>query len=242
MIAILRKEINSFFSTLTGYLAIAVFLLASGLFLWILPSFSILDFGYATLDQLFIIGPYVLLFLAPAITMRTFSEEKRTGNIEILSTKPVSDWGIVLGKFLAGLTLVAFSLLPTLIYYYSVSALALPQGNVDHGAIIGSYIGLLFLGAAYLSLGLFSSAVTDNQVVSFLLGLFLCFLFYGLIELARESGALNSFDPLLRALSLQAHYDSVSRGVVDTRDLVYFASFTGLFLFATKSILTGRRW
>lgn len=242
MIAILLKEINSFFSTLTGYLAIAVFLLASGLFLWILPSFSILDYGYATLDQLFLIGPYVLLFLVPAITMRTFAEEKRSGNIEILSTKPVTDMGIVIGKFLAGLLLVIFSLIPTLLYYYSVSELAVPKGNIDHGAVWGSYMGLLFLGAAYLGIGLFSSAVTDNQIVSFLLGMFLCFTFYELVELIRDSAALSDADPLLAMLSLQSHYGSISRGVVDTRDVLYFLSFTAVFIFATRTVLTARRW
>lgn len=242
MYAIFKKEITLFFSSLIGYITIGVFLLANGLFIWVLPEFSIFDYGYATLEQLFNLAPFVFMFLIPAITMRSFAEEQKTGTIEILSTKPVTDLQIVLGKYFAGMVLVIFSLLPTLLYFYTVSNLAVPQGNVDTGATWGSYIGLLFLGGAYLAIGLFASSLTDNQIVSFIVGMFLCFLFYQLLDFLRGLTFLSATDPLFESISISTHYTSISRGVVDTRDLVYFISFIAVFLLTTKTIIQSRKW
>jgi len=242
MLAIFKKEINLFFSSLIGYISIGVFLVLTGMFMWVLPNFNIFDYGYATLDQLFNIGPNVFLFLIPAITMRSFAEEQKNGTIEIISTKPVTDFQIVLGKYLAGLVLVLFALLPTLLYFYTVSDLAFPKGNVDAGAAWGSYIGLLFVGGAYLAIGLFASSVTDNQIVSFILGMFLCLFFFQIVDWLKEISFLTSFDAIFDALSLQSHYTSISRGVLDTRDLVYFLSFISVFLFSTKTVIASRKW
>jgi ABC-2 type transport system permease protein len=242
MLAILRKEITLFFSSLIGYIAVAVFLIGIGLFVWVLPDYNIMDYGYATLEQLFKLGPFVFLFLIPAITMRSFAEEQKTGTIEILSTKPVTDFQIVMAKFLAGMVLVLLSLIPTLLYYYTVSHLAVPQGNIDSGATWGSYIGLLFLGGTYVAMGLFASSVTDNQIVAFIFGMFLCFFFYQLLDLMQGMAVMKSVAPLMAALSIQNHYTSISRGVLDTRDLVYFISFIAIFLIFTKTVIQSRKW
>src|ERR1039458_7760512 len=242
MLAIFKKEINLFFSSLIGYISIGVFLALTGMFMWILPEYNIFDYGFATLDQLFTIGPFVFMFLIPAITMRSFAEEQKTGTIEIISTKPVTDLQIVTGKYLAGLVLILFSLLPTLLYLYTISDLAYPRGNVDTGAAWGSYLGLLFIGGAYLAIGLFASSITDNQIVSFILGMFLCFFFFQLLDFMKEISFLTSFDAFFDAISLQSHYTSISRGVLDTRDIVYFLSFIGIFLFSTKTVIQSRKW
>lgn len=238
MIAIFRKEINLFFSSLIGYISIAIFLIANGLFIWVIPNYNVFDGGYATLSQLFYIGPLVFLFLIPAITMRTFAEEKKTGTIEIISTNPVTDFQIVMGKYLAGLVLVLFSLLPTLIYFYTIAYL----GNIDTGATWGSYIGLMFIGAVYLSIGMFASALTDNQIIAFILSLFLCFFFYQLLDLLRLISFLQPFDAFFEAVGIQSHYTSISKGVIDTRDVVYFLSFIGVFLVMTKTVIQSRKW
>jgi ABC-2 type transport system permease protein len=242
MLAIFKKEINLFFSSLIGYISIGVFLVLTGIFMWVLPSSNIFDYGFANLDQLFTMGPFVFLFLIPAITMRTFAEEQKTGTIEIISTKPVTDFQIVTGKYLAGLVLVVISLLPTLLYFYTVSDLAFPKGNVDAGAAWGSYLGLLFIGATYLAMGMFASSVTDNQIVSFILGMFLCLFFFQLLDFLKDISFLTSFDSIFDALSLQSHYTSISRGVLDTRDVIYFLSFIGIFLFSTKTVIQSRKW
>ena len=242
MLAIFKKEINLFFSSLIGYISIGVFLALTGMFMWILPNFNIFDYGFASLEQLFTIGPYVFWFLIPAITMRSFAEEQKTGTIEIISTKPITDFQIVAGKYLAGLVLILFSLLPTLLYLYTISDLAMPQGNVDSGAAWGSYLGLFFIGGAYLAIGLFASSITDNQIVSFILGMFLCFFFFQLLDFMKEISFLTSFDTFFDAISLQYHYNSISRGVLDTRDLIYFLSFIGVFLFSTKTVIASRKW
>ena len=210
--------------------------------MWILPQYNIFEYGFATLDQLFTIGPFVFLFLIPAITMRTFAEEQKTGTIETISTRPVTDFQIVFGKYLAGLVLILVSLIPTLLYFYTIYNLAYPVGNVDTGAAWGSYLGLLFIGGAYLAVGLFASSLTDNQIVSFILGMFLCFFFFQLLDFMKDISFLAKFDSLFDALSLQSHYTSISRGVLDTRDLVYFISFIGIFLFSTKTVIASRKW
>lgn len=243
MYAIFIKEIKSFFSSLLGYIVVAVFLLINWLFLWIFPlEFNIFRYGYATLDSLFILAPFVFLFIIPAITMRSFSEEKRTGTFELLMTKPLSELQIILGKYLATVVLIIFALIPTLFYYYTISSLSYPPGNVDVGGTWGSYIGLLFLGCAFASVGLFVSANTHSQVVSFIVSVFLCsFLYFG-FDFIYEFKFFGSFDLFIKSLGINEHYVSMSRGVIDTRDVLYFLSFISFFLLSTKISLEKRKW
>jgi len=242
MLSIFKKEIRSFLSSLIAYVVIIVFLLIIGLFTWIFADGNVLVQGYANLGILFFMAPWVFIFLISAITMRSFSEEIKQGTFEVLSTKPITDFQIVLGKYLAAVSLVVFAILPTLLYFYSVYELGLPRGNIDVGATWGSYIGLVLLGASYAAIGIFSSAVTPNQIVAFILGMFLCFFFYvGFDQLSNLSlfGGLDSF---VQSLGIQVHYDSISRGVVDTRDLVYFGSIIAVFLGLTLVVLDSRKW
>ncbi len=243
MRAIYFKEINAFFSSLIGYVVIGIFLTLMGLLLWVLPQFSILDGRFATLDTLFAMAPQVFLFLIPAVTMRSFSEEMQTGTLELLVTRPLSDWQIVGGKFLAALTLVVFALLPTLLYYFTVYQLGAPPGNLDSGGIFGSYVGLLFLAATFVAIGLFASSLTQSQIVAFLLAAFLSFFFFQMFDLiSRLPIFFGRTDDIVQALGIQYHYDSMSRGLIDTRDVVYFLSLITLFLAATVVSLGRRRW
>jgi ABC-2 type transport system permease protein len=243
MYTLLKKEIRSFLSSLIGYITISVFLLITGLFLWVLQTDSnILDNGYANIDPLFIMAPWVFLFLIPAITMRSFADEKKGGTIELLLTRPLTDLQIILAKYFAGFVLVLFSLLPTLIYFYSVYKLGSPAGNIDTGGMWGSYIGLLFLGAAFVSIGIFASAITDNQVVSFILSLFLCFFVYTGFEYIASFSLFGKIDNIILALGINEHYISMSRGVIDTRDMIYFISLISLFILGTKTVLESRKW
>jgi ABC-2 type transport system permease protein len=242
MFNIFLKEIRSFLSSLIAYIVIAVFLVGIGLFMWVFPNSNVLDYGYANMDTLFTMAPFVFIFLISAITMRSFSEEKRNGTIEILTTQPLTDWHIILGKYLAGLALVLFSLLPTLLYYYTIHELGAVKGNLDSGAILGSYIGLFFLGACYVSVGLFASAITDNQIVSFVLSMFLCFIAYAVFAQLSELDLLGKYDYLLEWIGIDYHYNSISRGVLDTRDVVYFFSFIALFLGLTQLAFGRRKW
>lgn len=243
MITLYKKEIRTFLSSLIGYVVIIVFLLINGLFLWVFQGdFNILDFGYANMDGLFMIAPFVFLFLIPAITMRSFSEEKRVGTIEMILTKPLTDFQIVMAKYLAGLTLVVFSLLPTLIYMFSVYRLGLPPGNMDMGGSWGSYIGLLFLGASFVAIGLFSSTLTDNQIVSFIIGVFLSGFLYIGFEFIYSLDWLGNLDLFIKSLGINSHYTSMSRGVIDTRDVIYFLSVIFLFIFLAKHSLERRKW
>ncbi len=243
MYALMKKEISSFLNTLIGYIVILVFLLINGLFLWIFPFDSnVLESGYANISGLFWIGPFVFLFLIPAITMRFFAEERRTGTIELLMTKPLSEFEVVLAKYLAAFLLVLFSLLPTLVYALSVYYLSYPVGNVDTGGMWGSYIGLLFLGAGFVSIGLFASSITENQIVAFILAMFLCGFAYIGFEFIYNLDLFGNFDLLIQNLGINAHYMSMSRGVIDTRDVVYFLSLITLFLMFTKISLESRKW
>jgi ABC-2 type transport system permease protein len=235
MFAILKKEFNSFFASPIAYLVIGVFLLINGLFLWVFKDdFNILNAGFADLNPFFFLAPWVFLFLIPAITMKSFAEEYSTGTIELLKTKPISNWQIVFGKFLASLFLIMLAIVPTFTYIYSVYQLGSPIGNIDFGSTIGSYIGLLFLTATYTAIGLFSSTISKNQIVAFILSVFLTFiLFYGFDVIA------NSLDNNLtiRKIGINEHFKSISRGIIDTRDLIYFVSVTIFFLFMTKTRL-----
>jgi ABC-2 type transport system permease protein len=243
MWALFKKEVNGFFSSLTGYLVIAVFLLLISLFMWIVPGqFNVIGNGYATLDSLFALAPWVFLFLVPAITMRMFAEEKRSGTLDLLYTRPVSELQIILSKFLASWALVLFSLLPSLIYFWSVSHLGSPQGNMDMGGTWGSYVGLLFLGGIYAAIGIFASSLTGNQIVAFILAVFLSFLMYLGFEYLSGIAGTGSTAFLVSRLGISYHYNSVSRGVIDSRDMLYFAGVILLFIVGTRTVLQSSKW
>lgn len=236
MIPILKKEFNAFFASPVAYLVIGIFLLINGLFLWVFKdNLNILNAGFADLSSFFYLAPWLFLFLIPAITMKSFADEFNSGTIEILKTKPLTDWQIILGKFSASLLLVIIALLPTIIYVYTIHQLANPVGNIDFGSIIGSYLGLLFLATTYTAIGLFTSTVSKNQIVAFILGVFITFLmFYGFDALSDLTSNGSYF---IKKMGINEHFKSISRGVVDTRDTIYFASITGFFLFITKQQL-----
>ena len=243
MIAIFRKEINAFFSSLIGYVVIAVFLVVTGLFLFVFPDTSLLTYGYATLGPFFTLAPNILLFLIPAICMRTFAEERQTGAIELLVTRPLRDVDIVLGKFLACLSLVLIALAPTLLYYYTIYQLGAPAGNIDAGGTIGSYLGLLFLSMAFVAIGLFASSLTTNQIVSFLLALAITFwCYFGFDYLASLDVFYGNGDTFISGLGMQEHFRSLGRGLIDSRDVVYFLSLAAFFLLLTVISLERRKW
>ena len=243
MFALFLKEIRSFLSSLIGYIVITVFLIVLGLFLWVFPTdFNILDYGYANVDGLFIIAPFVFLFLVPAVTMRSFSEEQKSGTLELLFTRPLSDMQIIIAKYLAGLVLIVFSLIPTIIYFVSVWYLGLPQGNIDAGGFWGSFIGLLFLGATFVSIGIFSSSLSDNQVVAFILAIVLSAFLYLGFEFIYSLELFGNIDLFIKSLGISDHYSSISKGVIDTRDIIYFVSVITVFLFLTKLSLARRKW
>lgn len=243
MYAIFIKEVQSFFSTLTGYIAAIVFLVSIGLIMWVFPGqLNVLDSGYATLDTLFAIAPWVFLFLVPAITMRTFAEEKRAGTIELLLTRPVSDIQLVMGKYLASVVLVLIILLPALIFYLSVYLLGSPIGNIDTGGTWGSFIGLFFLASAYAAVGVFASSITDNQIVSFLLAVAIALIVYTGFDSLATLGIFAGIKYMLTGMSIHEHYSSMSRGVIDTRDVVYFVCLSAIFVLATRTALQSRKW
>jgi ABC-2 type transport system permease protein len=241
MRSIFIKEINSFFSSIVGYVALLVFLIACSLFLWIIPNYSILEYGYASMERFFEIAPWLLLLLVPAITMRSLSDEFRTGTIEWLSTKPLTDFDIIVGKYLATLALIVFALFPTLVYVYTLSNLSLPDISLDSGAIIGSYIGLFFLAATFAAVGIFCSSLTSNQVVGFLISLLGCYLFYtGFEQLSKLPSFAEGIDYYLSMIGMEFHYNSISRGLIDSRDVVYFLSVIILFVSLTRFSLNSR--
>jgi len=243
MRSIFIKEINSFFSSIVGYVAILIFLIACGLFLWIIPDTSILDYGYATLDRYFSMAPWLLMLLIPAVTMRSFADEFRGGTIEWLSTKPLSDLDVIFGKYFASLALVLFALLPTLIYVVTIDSLSAVENNIDTGGIIGSYIGLIFLAASFTAVGVFCSSTTDNQVVAFLVALFACYILYSGFEALSKIPAFTAgIDYYLSMVGMSFHYESISRGIIDTRDVIYFLSVIILFVSFTRLSLSRRTW
>lgn len=243
MWSLLQKEVNTFLNSLIGYIVIALFLLAIGLFMWIFPGqFNVLDAGYSNIDTLFVIAPWVFIFLAPAVTMRSFSEEFRTGSIELLLTKPLTDWQIILSKYLAAVLLVVFAILPTLIYYFSIGKLGMTPFNMDKGATWGSYLGLLFLASAFVSIGVFASSLSSSQIVSFIIGVFLSFFVYIGFESISSIPFLQNIEGLLLNLGINEHYISMSRGVIDTRDVLYFLGLNTVFILLTKTRIESRRW
>lgn len=242
MFAIFKKEVNQFLNSLLGYMVLVLFLVACGLLFWVFPESSVLQYGFAEMEGFFAFVPFVFIFLIPAITMRSFAEEKKSGTLEWLLTRPLSEWDILLGKFLASWFLVFLALLPSLLYVASVWVLGAPPGNLDGAGIAGSYLGLLLLAAVFTSTGVLGSALTDNQLVAFVLSVFFCFLlFSGLSSLA----SIDVWSPasgLFQYLSLDSHYQALGKGLVDFRDVLYLFSITLGLLFGTRLVLRSRRW
>lgn len=240
MWSICKKEFSQFFSSLTGIIAIAIFLLLNGLMLFVFPDSNILDFGYATLDQFFDLAPWLLLLLVPAVTMRTLAEEFKSGTYELLQTRPLNRWHIIAGKYLGCLLVIVIALLPTVIYVFSIQSLTSTAG-IDKGATAGCYIGLFFLAAVFTAIGTWCSSFTSNSVVAFILAAFACFLVYnGFNAISRIPALTAGADYYIEMLGIDFHYKSISRGVVDSRDLVYFLSIISIFLFFTHRHLLRR--
>lgn len=243
MISLYRKEIQGFFSNLTGYVVIVIFLMANSMVMWLYPGkLNVLDAGYASIDTMFIIAPWIFLFLVPALTMRMFAEEEQSGTLELLLSRPLTEFQIVFSKYLASLTLIIFSLIPCLVFFISVYLLGNPPGNVDTGGTWGSLIGLFFLGAVYASIGIFSSSYTSNIIISFLMALVLCFVFYIGFDLLAQIQMFKFVSSILLYIGINDHYMSVSRGVIDMRDIIYFISVISVFILLTKTKLAGKKW
>ncbi len=240
MISIFRKEVGTFFNGIIGYVVVGVFLLLSGLIIWVYPNSNVLDYGFAELNVFFDFCPYVFLFLIPAVTMRMFAEEFRAGTIELLFTKPISIQNIILGKYFASLFIIILAIIPTVIYYFSIYYLGNPVGNIDSASVLGSYFGLIFLAAAYSSIGIFTSAITKNQVVAFILAAVLCYFFYdGIGQIASLfRGTLEYF---ITYIGLNFHYISLGKGLIDSRNMLYLFSFSYFFLIITTIFLKRRR-
>jgi ABC-2 type transport system permease protein len=242
MLQVLSKEFSSFLNSLIAYVVIGVFLLAMGLLVWVFPETSVMDYGYADMQTLFSLAPFVFVFLIPAITMRSFAEEKKAGTMELLFTKPLSDWDIILGKYFSTLLLSLFALVPTLVYYYCLYMLGNPIGNLDTPGIIGSYIGLSMVAAAFCAVGIFASCITPNQIVAFVVGAFLCFLLFSGFESISALPFWSANALAVKQWGVLFHYESMSRGLIDTRDVIYFFSLVLLMLSITKLILGSRQW
>jgi ABC-2 type transport system permease protein len=230
---IFQKEIGSFFNSLVAYMVMAVFLVAVGLIVWVFPDSNVLDYGYADLSSFFSLAPYVLLFLIPAITMRSLAEESRTGTLELLLTKPIRNWELILGKFFANWILVLLTILPTLLYYYSIYKLGNPVGNIDSAAVFGSYIGLFLFSGVLVSMGIWSSSLNENQIIAFIVGVFLAFIWYigfGSISSLLESGFAAE---VFSWTALDEQYRALGKGLIDSRNVVYLISLMVFFLFLT---------
>ena len=237
-----KKEFRQFFSSLTGIIALAVFLLLNGLFLFVFPDSNMLDFGYATLDKFFELAPWILTFLVPAITMRSLADEFKGGTYEILQTKPLSYAQLTGGKYLGCLLIVVLALLPTLLYAFSMQALSAGNAGIDVGGVAGSYIGLFFLAAVFTAIGVCCSSFTSNAVIAFIVSAFACFILYsGFNAISRIAALASGADYYIEMLGIDFHYRSISRGVIDTRDIVYFISIIAFFLLFTQRNLIKRR-
>ena len=242
MLTIFKKEIAGFFSSLIAYISIVVFLLVTGLFVWVFPDTSILEYGFASMDSFFGIAPWIFLFLIPAITMRSFSEENKSGTIELLVTRPITELQIILGKYFAGLTIVVLAILPTLMYYVTVYQLGAVKGNVDTGAVIGSYIGLIFLASSLVSIGIFASSLSDNQIIAFIVAVFISFICYAGFDSFSKLDLFGKVDNIIASVGINEHYQSMSRGVLDSRDAIYFIGFISFFVLLTRMVLESRKW
>ncbi len=242
MIVLFRKEINQFFRSITGLLTIVIFLMVNGLFMWIFSGdFNVLDFGYANMDSFFMLSPILFLIFIPAICMRLFSEEYRSGTMEVLLTKPISIWNMVVSKYLAANVLVLFSILPTLIYFISIYFLGETIGNLDVGGIIGSYLGLFMLSSTFIAIGIFTSAISSNQVVAFLIAIICNAIVYYGFGILSEVTFFQNWDLLIRNLGIAFHYNVMSKGVIDSRDVLYFMSICFLFLMLSKTTIQLKR-
>lgn len=241
MKSLFLKEIQSFFSSLTGYLIIVVYLLANSLMLWVIPgNFNLFDNGYASLEPLFVLSPWLFLFLVSAVTMKSIAEEKRMGTLEILLTKPLTEFQIVVSKYLASICLVMLAILPSLVFYFSIYQMGNPQGNIDMGGTLGSYIGLFFLASVYTAIGLFASTLTDNQIVAFIVTMiFSLFMYLGFDTIA---SMLPDAFQWISSLGIDEHYKSMSRGILDTRDIVYFVGIDIIFIYLAQFMLQTRKW
>jgi len=243
MYSIFQKEVKAFFSSLVGYVVIGVFLILLGLVMWVFEDTSVLSYNYATMDTLFTMAPMIFTFSIPAITMRSFAEENQTGTIELLTTKPLSDLEIILGKYFANLLLLLFALIPTVLYYYTIYELGSPKGNLDSGAIMGSYLGLFLLGGAFIAIGLFASSLSSNQITAFILATFLCFfIHWAFFYLSKMPVFIGSVDDIIQRIGMEYHYLSISRGLIDSRDVIYFLSVIAFFLGCTTVSLGSRKW
>ena len=242
MLQLFKKEINSFLNSFIAYVIMGVFLVSLGLLTWVFPETNILDSGYAELNVLFSLSPYVFMFLIPAITMRMFAEEKKSGTIELLLTQPLSLFEIIIGKLLASWVLVLFTLSFTLIYYFSVKQLGSPIGNIDSASTFGSYIGLSLLALVFVSIGLFTSSVSDNQIVSFVLAVFISFLAFMGISSLSSLESLSKVSLQIEELGIESHYLNMSKGLIDSRDVLYFLSFTTIMLILSKLTLQSKKW
>ncbi len=242
MWALFQKEVASFFNSLTGYIVIIVFLAINGLFIWVFPgNTNVLDSGFASLKPLFDIAPWVFLFLVPAITMRSFSDEIKSGTLDLLLTRPLSNLQIVLGKYFACLMLIILSLIPTLIYYISIISLGAPAGNIDHGAFWGSFIGLFLLGGIYASIGVLTSALSENTIIAFILAVFISFLMYSGFDYIAWLFPVSNIGSTIMNLGIDAHYQSISRGVIDSSDILYYLSTISIFIVITRMRLATLR-
>ncbi len=231
------KEINSFFNSLVAYIVMAIFLVSMGLIVWVFPESNVLTYGYAEMSAFFYYAPYILMFMVPAINMRMFAEEQKAGTLELLYTSPLKVTDIVIGKYLAGFTLMALTILPTIIYYYSIYQLGDPIGNIDTAGVIGSYIGLLLLGAVFTGFGVLTSSFTDNQIVAFILAVFFSFFFHTGLSSIANINVWSDLSLFIEFLSLSYHYDSLSRGLIDSRDVIYLVSLIILSIYSTTHIL-----
>lgn len=243
MFAVFRKEISGFFSSLTGYIVIIVFLVINSLFMWVLPGeLNILDSGYAGLDTLFFISPWVFLFLVPAITMRMIAEEKRLGTIELIYSRPITERAVIYGKYFASVALVLMSLLPGLVYFLSVYFLGETHGNLDIGGTMGAFLGLFFLASIYAGIGIFASSLTENQPVAFIITVLFCFILFAGFDSFAYLPGLKKLDEFVIGLGINEHYKSMSRGVIDIKDMAYFISVVVIFNEATRLKMLSRKW
>ncbi len=242
MWALLRKEFLSFFNSLMAYLVMGIFLTMAGLLMWVFPETSVLEYGFADMDTLFSFVPYLFIFLIPGITMRSFAEEKKSGTLQLLLTRPLTDARIVLAKFLASWLLVVLALLPTLLYYVTLYMLGNPPGNIDTPGVAGSYIGLLMLAMVFCAAGVLASLVSTNQIVAFVLAAFFCFFLFAGFESLSALPGWSATGLFIKQLGLLYHYEAMGRGVIDSRDVVYMLTLTTLLLLAAKTILSSRLW
>lgn len=240
MWVILKKDFLSYFNSFAAYISMGIFLTVLGLLLWVFPDSSILDSGYASLGAMFNLMPYLFMFLIPAVTMKSLAEEKKEGTYEYLATSPISEWDIVLGKYLASLAVVVSAILPTIVYYISVFYLGATLGNVDSGAVLGSYLGLILMAGVFIALGLLSSAITNNQMIAFVLAVFFSFIFFSGFDSLSQIRLLYAFGNWIATIGIMEHYQSISRGVLDSRDAIYFLSVIVLLLWITTYLLQRR--